>query len=112
MSGRALSTVDLRGLQHVLGAAAAQAGKAAHLARALATLRELPADQRLACKVPLYAHGQPEVYAVLPVTVEEIRARLRAEVEITFVEALDGLDQARDAVEDARGTLRHAEDAA
>ncbi|WP_206934182.1 hypothetical protein [Roseococcus thiosulfatophilus] len=107
-----MSSVDLRGLEYVLGAAAAQAGKAAHLARGLVLLRELPSDRRLTCTVQLPAPGGQQVFALLPVTVEEIRARLRAEIEAGFVDALVGLDQARDRVDEARGLLRHAEDAA
>lgn len=107
-----LSSVDLRGLEYVLGAAAAQAGKAAHLARCMALLRDLPLDHRLTCSVPLPGEPGKQVFAMLPVTVAEIRARLRAEIELGFVDAIDGLDQAREKVDRARGVMVSGEDAA
>lgn len=88
-----MTPVHLHGLRDVLGTAASRVADAAAMADALATLDALPAAEILQAKIRLVlGGGRREEWLTLPVTVEEVRARLRAELGRQFDQVLAGMD--------------------
>lgn len=88
-----MTPVQLHGLRDVLGTAAIRVADAAAMADALTTLDTMAGGEILPAKIRiLVGGGRREEWITLPVTVEEVRARLRAELGRQFDQVLAGMD--------------------